>query len=88
MNQKNQHLECFKYERLEQVPKLPGLEAYGGILRGTDREFGFVEDTFVPPGLMNPMLEGNLVQGVKIRSFDKSKNQYGWRAITLEPLNA
>ena len=86
-NQKNQHLECFQAEPAASVPKLPGLESFGGILRGTEREFGFVEDTFIPPSLMNPLLVGNLVKGLKVRSFDKTKDQLGWKAIRLEPLS-
>lgn len=45
------------------------------------KQFGFVENMFVEPELIekNSLLNGMQVSGMAVRSFDKKKGVYGWR---------
>ncbi|MDB4807105.1 hypothetical protein OAG89_03905 [Pseudomonadales bacterium] len=55
-----------------------------GNIRVTDKGFGFVEDTFVPPYLIEGNIDGQLVKLMRILDFDKAKNKPGWKALTLD----
>lgn len=63
----------------------PDVRLFRGNLKMTDKGFGFVNgDIFVSPGLIGGMqLDAEGVAGVAVMSFDKIKNKYGWKAITL-----
>ena len=55
-----------------------------GVIKVTERGFGFVGDTFVPPNLINEGIDGQLVKVMQILDFDRAKNRPGWKALTLE----
>jgi len=57
---------------------------YSGELRVTNKGFGFVNDTFVPPFLIRPEINGSKVQLTRVMSKDKKKGAFGWKAIQLE----
>ena len=48
--------------------------------------FGFVNDVFVEPRLIEKLnLEhGQLIIGKAIMSFNKKKNQWGWKAFEIQ----
>ena len=64
--------------------KIDDAENYEGMLKVTDNGYGFVDDVFVPQKLIKDDLSEIQVTGIKIRSFDKKKSKYGWKAITIE----
>lgn len=50
--------------------------------------FGFTEsDVFLPPTMVSEHLltDGQLVSGMAVLNFDKKKNSWGWKAISVEP---
>jgi len=55
-----------------------------GNIRVTDKGFGFVDDTFIPPYLVVDGIDGQLVKILRILDFDKLKNKPGWKALTIE----
>jgi tetratricopeptide (TPR) repeat protein len=50
------------------------------------REFGFVDDVFVPPNLCGSLAlsEGDTVVGNAVREWDKKKGRLAWRAVTVK----
>lgn len=66
--------------------EVEGCESYIGRLRLTgsaDRRLGFVDDIFIPPHLLGNYSDGEQVSGITITAFDKKKNRYGKKAITI-----
>ncbi len=62
---------------------------YTGVIRIPEgKKFGFVgSDVFVPDSLVlaaGAIASGTNVQGVAARSYDRTKNRVGWKAVTLE----
>ena len=53
-------------------------------MKVSEKGFGFVNgEFFVPPGLVEGVQRDAEVAGTAVMSFDKIKNKYGWKAITL-----
>lgn len=60
------------------------IRSFKGSLIVSEKGFGFVSgDIFIPPGLVEGTQPNAEAAGIAVMSFDKSKNKYGWRAITL-----
>jgi len=57
----------------------------GKLKLNLEGKFGFVDDIFVDPNLITKMsLENDqLIKGKAILSFNKKKNQWGWKILTL-----
>lgn len=47
--------------------------------------FGFVEDIFIEAKIIedNKLTEGQMLKGIAILSFNKKKNEWGWKALEL-----
>lgn len=76
-----------RYVRFPETPALPTFaKRYSGELRILEgRSFGFVgTDIFVPDCLADGVPSGSHVHGLAARSYDKSKNRVGWKAVTME----
>jgi len=59
---------------------------YEGTLKVIPPEnFGFVDNCFVPPKLIaeNKVQNGETVNGKAVLSFNKKKNEWGWKVITV-----
>lgn len=56
---------------------------YKDILRVSDKGFAFVGDTFVPKHLVPEGMDGHQVSVLRIMELDKTRNRYGWRALTI-----
>lgn len=70
-------------ENIETI-ETPDIRSFKGILKMNDKGFGFVNgDIFISPGLVEGVQRDAEVAGVSVMSFDKIKNKYGWKAITL-----
>lgn len=54
-----------------------------GVLKKNKAGFGFVEDVFVPSWLIENIGNGENVELKAIKSFDKKKNQWGWKASKI-----
>lgn len=63
---------------------LSGVESIQDELRVTDKGFGFVGDTFIPPHLIREGMDKQLVEVLRYKDFDKKKGKLGWRALSLE----
>ena len=63
---------------------IPGVEVIEGNLRLSDKGFGFVDDTFISPDLLEPDMDGQHLKVMRVKGFDKKKNQPGWRAVKVE----
>lgn len=52
------------------------------------QNFGFASDIFVEPKFINELNLKNsqLVEGKAILSFNKKKNEWGWKVITIKPV--
>jgi hypothetical protein len=50
------------------------------------QNFGFIEDIFVEPKIIeeNKLTDGQPVKGKAILSFNKKKNEWGWKAIEIK----
>ena len=50
------------------------------------QNFGFIEDIYIEPKLVkeSKLTDGQIVIGRAIRSFNKKKNEWGWKAIELK----
>lgn len=59
---------------------------YSGTLRIPDgRRFGFVgDDIFVTEDVVGGVETGCFVSGVAARSYDRTKDRIGWKAVTME----
>ena len=53
------------------------------------QNFGFVDDIFIDPKIIqdNNLQNGQAIQGKAILSFNKKKNEWGWKAITIDKNN-
>lgn len=67
-----------------QTHDTPDIRSFKGSLKVSEKGFGFVSgDIFVTPSLVEGVQPNVEVAGVAVMSFDKTKNRYGWKAITL-----
>lgn len=66
---------------------MKALKQFSGLLKvNTKFSFGFVDDIFISPDLMKKdnLLEGSTISGQAIMSFNKKKNEWGWKALSIE----
>jgi hypothetical protein len=62
----------------------PDIRFFSGELNVSEKGFGFVNgDIFVLASLASAMAKNTETTGVAVSAFDKVKNRYGWKAITL-----
>lgn len=65
--------------------ELQGVSSTTDALRVTDKGFGFVGDTFVPANLITECTDGDSLEVLRYRSYDKKKSRYGWKALQIKP---
>ena len=58
---------------------------FSAAIRKTASGVGFIEHIFVPQQLAEPFADGQTVQGTAVLNLDKKKNQWGWKAISINP---
>lgn len=54
-----------------------------GLLKKSKSGFGFVEYVFVPAWMIENVSNGEAVDVKAAKSFDKKKNQWGWKALKV-----
>jgi hypothetical protein len=63
------------------------MKKFQGVARiKEDKNFGFVDDVFLTPGICakNKFVNGSQVTGNAIKTFDEKKNQWGWKAYEIK----
>ena len=81
-NPKNNRVDVFNVERRELPEK--DVRRINGPLRRNPKGFGFVEDAFVPPQIVesiDPSIDQVVAQAVYAKN--PAKGEYGWRIIEL-----
>lgn len=83
-NPKNNRFSVFRIERA-QLPKA-GVKTLRGQLRRNPKGFGFVDDTFIAPYLLNDLDEEvQFVEAMAVYGKHPSREGRSWRAISIEP---
>lgn len=54
-----------------------------GVLRAKEKGFGFVNDTYVPPWLIDEAMHGKEVYIMRIVSWNKKKERFSWTALSI-----
>ncbi len=83
-----QRYTALRVEPTEETPSETFFRQYSGDLKipqkNESQSFGFVEDVFVPGDLIKKTPGLKKVAGVCIKEFNKKRNSYGWRALTIQ----
>lgn len=60
-------------------------EVFGEVRISEGKEFGFIEDAFLHPTLINKnkLTAGMIMKGQAMKSFDSKKGQWGWKVIRI-----
>jgi hypothetical protein len=58
-------------------------EIYGTVRIGVGKSFGFIEDAFIHPTIINKnhFVDGQNIKATAIRTFNKEKEIWGWKMI-------
>jgi len=69
----------------KKIPKgeINDLSELEGELRLSAKGFGFIDDTFIPASLLVSTINSPIVKVLRVKSWDKKKMRYGWKAIKL-----
>lgn len=62
------------------------LKAFDGMIKVIGgQNYGFIEDVFIDPKTIieKNLIDGNSIKGKAILSFNKKKNEWGWKAIEI-----
>jgi tetratricopeptide (TPR) repeat protein len=82
-NPVNGHFEASRIEPVP-VPENGDIRVFSGQLTRTTKGFGFVDEVFVPPPLVESSPpEARDVAVVAIMAFDKTKARHSWRAVAI-----
>lgn len=85
INPVNDRFEVYNAESAS-MPQNTDIATMKGSLRRHAKGFGFVGDVFVPAPLLATIQQnGQELSVIAVQTFDKSKQQYGWRAIAISP---
>lgn len=82
-NAKNNRLEICHLEPSTETT-LANTKKTTGILKKNEKGFGFIEDIFIPPFLLDSQQNGDHLTVIAVYSFNKAKEKYSWRAITIQ----
>ena len=65
----------------------PAMKDFEGTIKVISQQnFGFIEDIFIEPKIVkeSKLTDGQQVKGKAILSFNKKKNEWGWKAIEIK----
>jgi len=71
-----------------QPSEIQGVSTIQGELRLAPKGFGFVENTFIPPFLIDSIKNSSIVSVLSITTWDKTKSRYGQKAIKIEQIKS
>ena len=78
--------KLFTLEKTDQPVSNEILKEFNGKIRKNDNQpFGFIDDIFIEPHLIEKykLINGSELSGIAIISFNKKKSNWGWKAIKL-----
>lgn len=58
-------------------------EIYGTVIIGEGKSFGFIEDAFIHPSIINKnqFIDGQNIKATAIKTFNKERGIWGWKII-------
>ena len=69
-----------------QLPEIDDLRIVSGSLRRMDGGFGFVDNVFIPPHLLNDHPSENpSASAIAVIKWNKKREEWGWQAIAISP---
>lgn len=76
-------LETIKDKAKVAMPSLK--EVSGAIVIRQDKNFGFIDDVFIPPNLVDSanLIDGQNISAKAILSFNKAKEEWGWKGVEI-----
>ena len=85
-NQKKWEWELSDIGIDDREPLRSSTSSFAGVLEKNRKGFGFVNDCFVPPEMINTLglLNGEAVSGTAERKWDKKYGRWGWAATSIE----
>ncbi len=60
-----------------------GSKQFRGKVRKNAAGFAFISDVFVPSFMADNFVDGQLASGHAVKSYDKKKSKWGWRAVSI-----
>lgn len=78
--------EVLEYRKTKELPSLEVYREFEGIIKlSKSKEIGFIDSILVTKNLIesNNLHNNNNVKGIAIYSFNKKKNEFGWKAIKI-----
>lgn len=79
--------KCFLLDcQATTVDVLPSyMKCFSGMLSIPEgRRYGFSDGVYIPEGLLDGTTAGKTVSGLAVKSFNRTKGQLGWKAVTLK----
>jgi len=54
-------------------------------VRNAGKDFGFIEDAFIPPQLIlaNSLIDKSFIEGLALLEYNKDKKTNTWKMITI-----
>lgn len=80
---RDNRLEVFHIDKLEALPSHTDIAVLEGELRCHAKGFGFMDDVFVPPQVVDASLDGQHISAICVMDYNKSRQEWGWRALRL-----
>jgi hypothetical protein len=71
---------------VDQNTKIPAIKEFTGNIKViSPANFGFVDDVFLQPDMvrLEDLSDGQLVSGIAVLSYNKKKENWGWKAIEV-----
>lgn len=85
---KDGYFKLLQARAADPIAESEAIKSFMGPLKLiAQKNFGFVEDVFIDPRFieMNQLENGQHLQGKAILSFNKKKNQWGWKVLVAVP---
>lgn len=80
------YFKAFTVTKIDEVLDIPALREFHGIINIIEKSnIGFVGDVFFDSNFINKnnIQQSQNVNGIAVLSFNKKKNEWGWKAIKL-----
>ena len=79
---------AFTLQKIKDISNvdLPALKMISGKIEiRPDKNFGFVDDVFIPPNLIgsSELIDGQTISVKAILTYNKSKKEWGWKGVEI-----
>lgn len=78
-------VEVFHIDRLPATHSVPDSKSLSGKLRKNEKGFGFIDDIFIAPHLIKDIDNGAELNIIALYEKPPKREEYSWRALTVEP---